>query len=131
MGLIYNHIFMKKTLIFTLLLFSTSTVFSQEISQDLSKSYSKKELKLLSQSDPQKLEVLNFAIDKAIHFVDKPEGKNIDTKPISSSVLSNKYTDYGIQIMDKTQYFTLPNTDKLMVVKSYYHLQLEYNSQQK
>jgi len=122
---------MKKTLIFTLLLFSTSTVFSQEISKDLSKSYSKKELKLLSQSDPQKLEVLNFAIDKAIHFADKPEGKNIDTKPIPSRVLSNKYTDYGIQIMDKTQYFKLPNSDKLMVVKSYYHLQLEYNSQQK
>ena len=117
---------------FLLLFFLISNCFlSQDANKDLLKSYSKKNLQQLALHDPGKLAVLEFAVEKAIHFVDKPEGKSFEVKPLKSKLFSQKFTDYGIQIMDKTQYFSLPQTDKIMVVKSFYHLQLEFNSTQR
>jgi archaellin len=116
---------------FIMLFFLISNCFlSQGFRKDLQKSYPKKVLQQWALNDPQKLAILEYAVDHAIHFVDKPEEKVFDVKPLRKNDFSQKFTDYGIQIMDKTQYFSLPQTNKIMVVKSFYHLQLDFNALQ-
>jgi hypothetical protein len=120
---------MKKNL-FSLLLFFLTVQFAQaqKFNSDLLKSYSKTELTQLEQEKPNQIKVLEYALTNACYYIDKPDNKNVDYPIIDSKNDSKNYSDLGLKITDKTQYFISKNSGKLLVVKSLYVLELEMNN---
>ena len=117
---------MKKGLLVILLAFSQQFV-AQKASPALAKSYSKTELQAFEQDGQGTINVLNYAIDHACYTVVIPEGKDVSQFP-SISVKSKKdlrFTDYQLQIKDRTQYFRIEGSNELLVVKSINILRLE------
>jgi len=117
---------MKKGLLIILLVF-TQQILAQKASPALLKSYSKTELQSFEQDGQGTINVLNYAVDHACYTVMIPEGKDIS--PFSTINLKSKkdirFTDYQLQIKDRTQYFKIEGNNELLVVKSINVLRLE------
>lgn len=117
---------MKKGLLIILLAL-TQQLVAQKASPALSKSYSKTELQAFEQDGQGTINVLNYAVDHACYTVVIPEGKEVNQFP-SISLKSKKdirFTDYQLQIKDRTQYFRIEGSNELLVVKSINILKLE------
>jgi hypothetical protein len=123
------------TLFFALLSLSS---WSQTLETQLSKSYSKEEIAQFKAENSLPLYV--YAIEHACYLIDKPQGKdvsNFQTIQLSSNpdipmVISKEpivFTDFGLKILDRTQYFLIANTNKILVVKSKNVLSLEMKNQ--
>ncbi len=117
---------MKKGLLIILLVL-TQQLVAQKASPALSKSYSKTELLAFEQDSQGTINVLNYAIDHACYSVLIPEGKDVSQFPTISlkSKKDIRFTDYQLQIKDRTQYFKIEGTNELLVVKSINVLNLE------
>ena len=117
---------MKKGLLIILLVLSQQLV-AQKASPALSKSYSKTELLAFEQDSQGTINVLNYAIDHACYSVLIPEGKDVSQFPTISlkSKKDIRFTDYQLQIKDRTQYFKIEGSNELLVVKSINVLRLE------
>jgi len=127
------------TLLFTCLsLFSWSQ--SSSIDNQLSKSYSKDEIAQFR--DENSLPLYAYAIEHACYLIDAPQGKDVanfksiqlSKNPAVPMEISNEpivFTDFGLQILDQTQYFLVTNTNKILVVKSKNILQLEMQNHKK
>lgn len=117
---------MKKNL-FNLILFFFTFQFAQaqQFNPSLLKSYSKAELVKIEQENPNQLKVLDYAINHACYFIDKPVGKAAEYPVIETHNGSTIFTELGLKITDRTQYFIAKETGKLLVVKSLYVLELE------
>jgi hypothetical protein len=117
---------MKKGLLIILLVF-TQQILAQKASPALLKSYSKTELQSFEQDGQGTINVLNYAVDHACYTVMIPEGKDISQ--FSTINLKSKkdirFTDYQLQIKDRTQYFKIEGSNELLVVKSINVLRLE------
>jgi uncharacterized protein YkuJ len=117
---------MKKGLLIILLVF-TQQILAQKASPALLKSYSKTELQSFEQDGQGTINVLNYAVDHACYTVMIPEGKDISQ--FSTINLKSKkdirFTDYQLQIIDRTQYFKIEGNNELLVVKSINVLRLE------
>ena len=117
---------MKKGLLIILLVF-TQQILAQKASPALLKSYSKTELQSFEQDGQGAINVLNYAVDHACYTVMIPEGKDISQ--FSTINLKSKkdirFTDYQLQIKDRTQYFKIDGSNELLVVKSINVLKLE------
>jgi uncharacterized protein YkuJ len=117
---------MKKGLLIILLVF-TQQILAQKASPALLKSYSKTELQSFEQDGQGTINVLNYAVDHACYTVMIPEGKDISQ--FSTINLKSKkdirFTDYQLQIKDRTQYFKIEGNNELLVVKSINVLRLE------
>lgn len=117
---------MKKKLFSLLLFFLTVQLAqAQKFNSNLLKSYSKSELTKIEQEKPNQIKVLEYALVNACYYLEKPTGKNVDYPIVDTKNDSKNYTDLGLKITDKTQYFISKNSDKLLVVKSLYVLELE------
>lgn len=125
------------TLFFALLSLSS---WSQTVETQLSKSYSKEEIAQIKESNS--LPLFEFALTHACYLIDTPQGKDVSNFPtiqLSSNpdvplVISKEpivFTDFGLKILDRTQYFLVANTNKILVVKSKNILSLEMQTQQK
>ncbi|MEN9972276.1 MAG: hypothetical protein RIS20_623 [Bacteroidota bacterium] len=117
---------MKKGLLIILLVF-TQQILAQKASPALSKSYSKTELQSFEQDGQGTINVLNYAVDYACYTILMPEGKDVSQFP-SINLKSKKdihFTDYQLQIKDRTQYFKIEGSNELLVVKSLNVLKLE------
>ena len=125
------------TLFFALLSLSS---WSQTVETQLSKSYSKEEIAQIKESNS--LPLFGFALTHACYLIDAPQGKdvsNFQTIQLSSNpdvplVISKEpivFTDFGLKILDRTQYFLVANTNKILVVKSKNILSLEMQNQKK
>ena len=125
------------TLFFTLLSLSS---WSQTVETQLSKSYSKEEIAQIKESNS--LPLFEFALTHACYLIDTPQGKDVSNFPtiqLSSNpdvplVISKEpivFTDFGLKILDRTQYFLVANTNKILVVKSKNILSLEMQNQKK
>ena len=133
---------MKTHIILLILLaFSSTSIYCQNYNQDLLKSYSKKELKEITKSNPNEIELLNYAIDNACYVVEKPvadkktratgDGRT-STLPVLDGKLhvdldKIKFTDLGLKIGDENIYLILTHYNKMLVVKSKWVLQNELN----
>jgi hypothetical protein len=117
---------MKKGLLIILLVL-TQQLVAQKASPALSKSYSKTELLAFEQDSQGTINVLNYAINHACYSVLIPEGKDVSSFPTISlkSKKDIRFTDYQIQIKDRTQYFKIEGSNELLVVKSINVLKLE------
>lgn len=125
------------TLFFALM---SLTSWSQTGASQLSKSYSKEEIAQFKAENA--LPLYEFALTHACYIIDAPEGKdvsNFQTIQLSSNpaipiVISKEpivFTDFGLKILDRTQYFLIANTNKILVVKSKNVLSLEMQNQKK
>ena len=117
---------MKKGLLIILLAFAQQLV-AQKANPALAKSYSKTELQSFEQDGQGTINILNYAVDHACYTVIIPEGKDVSQFP-TISVKSKKeirFTDYQLQIKDRTQYFKMEGSNELLVVKSINILKLE------
>ena len=125
------------TLFFALLSLSS---WSQTVETQLSKSYSKEEIAQIKESNS--LPLFEFALTHACYLIDTPQGKDVSNFPtiqLSSNpdvplVISKEpivFTDFGLKILDRTQYFLVANTNKILVVKSKNILSLEMQNQKK
>ena len=130
---------MKTHIILLILLaFSSKSIYCQNYNQELLKSYSKKELKEITKNTPNKIELLNYAIDNACYVVEKPIADKRKAKgdvqhitfPIYNEKLNVdldkiKFTDLGLKIGDENIYLILTHYNKMLVVKSKWVLQNE------
>jgi hypothetical protein len=117
---------MKKNLLSLLLfLFTFQFAQAQQFNPSLLKSYTKAELVKIEQENPNQLKVLEYAIANACYYIDKPQGKNSEFPIIDTKKQSTDFTELGLKITDKTQYFTSKEDGKLLVVKSLFVLELE------
>jgi hypothetical protein len=125
------------TLFFALLSLSS---WSQTVESQLSKSYSKEEIAQFKAENS--LPLYEYALTHACYIIDAPQGKdvsNFQTIQLSSNpnipiVISKEpivFTDFGLKILDRTQYFLIANTNKILVVKSKNVLSLEMQNQKK
>jgi hypothetical protein len=125
------------TLFFVLLSLSS---WSQTVESQLSKSYSKEEIAQFKAENS--LPLYEYALTHACYIIDAPQGKdvsNFQTIQLSSNpnipiVISKEpivFTDFGLKILDRTQYFLIANTNKILVVKSKNVLSLEMQNQKK
>ncbi len=113
-----------KYIVLFLLFFSAFgfSSFAQKYNPELLKSYSKKELQSI---DAESIEVLNFAVENATYFTPITENKNDQLQEIDLSNQQVKFTDLGLKILDKTQYFRVKGTNQMLVVKSVNILKLQ------
>ena len=114
--------------------FLSLTSWSQTIDSQLSKSYSKEEITQIKESNS--LPLFEFALTHACYLIDAPQGKDLsqfDALALPSSTVEKpiNFTDLGLKIIDKTQYFLVANTNKILVVKSKNILSLEMQNQKK
>ena len=121
--------------IFTLLFaFVSLSFWGQTIETDLQKSYSKEEIAQLSLN--QTLAVYEYALKHACYLTPIPEGKDVSSfssinLPKQEKEAPIKFTDLGLQIQDRTQYFKVANAPYLLVVKSINVLKIEMQNQKK
>lgn len=128
-------------LIYAILFASISlSAWSQTLEAELSKSYSLEEINQFQQANL--LPLYNFALTHACYLIDTPQGKDVSSfqtvqlskNPLIPVEISKEpivFTDLGIKILDKTQYFLVANTTKILVVKSKNILSLEMQNQKK
>ncbi len=119
------------TLFFALLSFSS---WSQTLETQLSKSYSKEEIAQFKAENS--LPLYEYALTHACYIIDAPQGKDISQFPIFDLMLPQYpepivFTNFGIRILDRTQYYSVINTNKILVVKSKNVLSLEMQNQKK
>jgi hypothetical protein len=117
---------MKKNLL-SLILFLLTLQFAQaqKFNSSLLKSYTKTELSNIEKEKPNQLKVLEYAILNACYYIDKPTNKSVEYPIIDTYNDSTNFTELGLKITDKTQYYISKNSGKLLVVKSLYVLELE------
>jgi hypothetical protein len=119
------------TLLFALLSLSS---WSQTLETQLSKSYSKEEIAQFKAENS--LPLYEYALTHACYIIDAPQGKDISQFPIFDLMLPQYpepivFTNFGIRILDRTQYYSVINTNKILVVKSKNVLSLEMQNQKK
>jgi len=118
---------MKTTLLTAVFLLGLHvSIDAQSFNKDLLKSYTLTELKVIEAKNNQEMKMLNYAVENAVYLVDIPQGKQINFPVLDGDGSSKKFTDYGLKIIDRTQYFRLKNNaKKILVVKSSNILLLE------
>lgn len=119
------------TLIFALLGLSG---WSQTVESQLSKSYSKEEIAQFKAENS--LPLYEYALTHACYLIDAPQGKDISQFPVFDLLLPPSpepivFTSFAIRILDRTQYYSVINTNKILVVKSKNILSLEMQNQKK
>jgi hypothetical protein len=124
---------MKLFYAFIFALLSLSS-WSQTTESQLSKSYSKEEIAQFKAENS--LPLYEYALTHACYIIDAPQGKDISQFPIFDLMLPQNpepivFTNFGIRILDKTQYYKVINTNKILVVKSKNILSLEMQNQKK
>lgn len=106
----------------------------QSLESQLSKTYSKEEILQIKASN--ELPLYEYALTHACYLIDAPQGKDVSQFPVFDLQLPQYpepivFTNYSIRILDRTQYYQVINTNKILVVKSKNILSLEMQTQKK
>lgn len=114
--------------------FLSLTSWSQTAESQLSKTYSKEEILQIKASNEMPL--YEYALTHACYLIDAPQGKDISQFEVFDLLLPPSpepiiFTNYSIRILDRTQYYRVINTNKILVVKSKNILSLEMQNQKK
>ena len=114
--------------------FLSLTSWSQTAESQLSKTYSKEEILQIKASNEMPL--YEYPLTHACYLIDAPQGKDISQFEVFDLLLPPSpepiiFTNYSIRILDRTQYYRVINTNKILVVKSKNILSLELQNQKK
>ena len=105
----------------SLTLFLLISIFSNAQKADLLlNSYSNDELKSIKENDPEKYNLLVYAIDHATYFsvFDQQKHGKLNLKELPDLKSLPFFTDLKVKIEDQNQYFYAPQLNKIVVVKS-------------
>jgi hypothetical protein len=100
---------------------------AQNLDETLLKSYSKEELTKIKNADPEKYDVLVYALDYGTYLSEYNVEKHgqLNLKELPSVVSLPSFTDLNLKIESYNQYFYAPKLDKIVVVKSEWVLNFE------
>jgi len=123
---------MKQILLFAIFLALSQSGIAQEIDVRLTKRYSTTELADMKQNDPEKLTMLNYALDHACYIIEVPKGKESELNGAIDMNTSEKvdFIALGLDIQKTNQYLRIKGTDKVLVVKSEWVLTSEMQNKQ-
>lgn len=111
---------MKKLTFSLLLLLFAGVSHAQNYNKKLLEVYDATELSRLEEEQPEKIAVLNYALDNACYFA-AGQGKDYSNLPSINLASDSKvpcFVDLGLKIENQNQYFRIQGSDKLLVVKS-------------
>ncbi len=103
---------------------------AQSYDSRLAKLYSAEELNALSSENPEKIFVLNYALDHALNIVDLPKGKEakLNGEIAYDLTTTPDLSTTGLKISESNQYYKITGTNKVLMVKSFFVLSQEMNS---
>lgn len=109
------------------LLFFSLICTAQKTDETLLKSYSKEELSQLKNADPEKYEILVYALDHGTYVSEYNVEKHgqLKLKELPNIDKIPSFTDLNVKIESFNQYFYAPKLDKIVVVKSEWVLNFE------
>lgn len=112
------------------LTFCAFTTFSQNFDDRLSSVYSSEELHDIALNSPERIVILNYALENACSVASYPKGKESKLNgEIQIEDLSRLSLDeLGLKVTDNNQYFKIVGTDKVLFVRSFFVLENEMNS---
>ena len=110
---------MKNLLSLTLFLL-ISSVFNAQKADFLLNSYSNEELKEIKTTNPEKYDLLIYAIDHATYLsvFDQEKHGSLNLKELPELKELPLFTDLKVKIEGQNQYFYAPQLNKILVVKS-------------
>ena len=97
-----------------------SLVCNAQKAELLLNSYSNDELKEIKINDPEKHDLLIYAIDHATYFsiYDEQKHGTLNMEELPDLMSLPTFTDLKVKIKDQNQYFYAPQLNKIVVVKS-------------
>jgi hypothetical protein len=109
-----------------------SLVSNAQKAELLLNSYSNDELKEIKSHDPQKYDLLIYAIDHATYLsvFDQEKHGSLNLKELPDLTGLPFFTDLKVKIKDQNQYFYAPQLNRIVVVKSEWVLNHEKNKKQ-
>jgi hypothetical protein len=112
--------------LFFFLSFSTIS-FAQTNDESLLNSYSKEELTQLKNAEPEKYEILIYALDHGTYVSEYNLEKHgqLKLKELPNIDKIPSFTDLNVKIESFNQYFYAPKLNKMVVVKSEWVLNFE------
>jgi hypothetical protein len=122
---------MKKLVLIPLISFLVFRSFSQKLDERLSSSYSSEELSLIAESQPELINLLNYAVDHACYITTAPTGKSVnglETIQLNSKETPS-FTSLQKKIEKQNQYFLISGTNNMLVIKSEWVLKNEMENQ--
>jgi len=129
-----------KTLLFTVFMGVTAVLFAQvKIDERLYAKYDKQYLEKISKENPQLLEKMNFFVEHAGYIIDMPDKpieykdlvrKSDNSKDISIDELKNfnVYLYNCFPDVERTTYYKIGNTGKLLILRSTQELNRLYDN---
>ena len=106
--------------------------WSQTLETELSKSYSKEEIAQFKAENS--LPLYAYAIEHACYLIDVPQGKDVSGFPtvkVIGETVPLDFTYYHFKLTDRTQYFQIEGSTRILAVKSKNVLSLEMKNQKK
>ena len=118
---------MQKLFSIFLFLILTTLGYSQNSEKLLLNSYSKQELELIKTTEPEKYDLLLFAIDHGTYLgiFDSEKHSQLKLKELPDLTEKPIFTDIQVKIMPYNQYFYAPKMNKIVIVKSEWVLKNE------
>ncbi len=120
-----TQIHAMKTLIILGILLLPVGLLAQDYDQRLLLSYDASTLNDLEINDPQKLELLTYALDNGMYVTENTGDKGVQLTEIDVPENAISYTDLKLKITDQNQYFKVKGKDAILVVKSFWVLNNE------
>ena len=100
----------------------------QSSEDQLLKVYSSEELKEIKSSSKENYDLLVYSLANGLVISDLPEGKS---SKLDGEIMLPKgeynFTDLGLKISERNQYYKIVGTTKMLTVKSFYILKNEKN----
>ena len=126
---------MKNFFMAIIVVFTSFSAFAQtnKVDERLLAKYSIEELNTLKAENPDEFKFINYCIDNAFYIQDIPQEK-LKTNPERIGKIKiadiNNINFYALNIdliENDYQFFAIEGTDKLLVIKSKYHILKELN----
>jgi len=102
-----------------------AVMYAQSYDERLLKSYDASVLNELENNDPNKITLLNYAVDNGAYVTENGNSKGMSLPEIELQAETMSFVDLGIQITDQNQYFQVKGDNRIYVVKSFWVLKNE------
>jgi hypothetical protein len=97
-------------------------LYAQNFDQRLLESYDELTLNDLATNDPQKLELLTYALENGMYITEFGNTKGNQLTEIEVPADATSFADLKLQITDQNQYFQIKGKDQILVIKSFWVL---------
>lgn len=126
-GLNFKIQTMKLTIVSLLLTCCAFYSSSQDFNNRLTTVYSVTELDEIAEYHPERVKILNYALDNAFEVLPLPKGKEskLNGELQIQDLDQLSFETLKLKIAESNQYYKISGTDKLLLVKSFFVLENE------